>query len=237
MTKERNAKRQAALQGVPKLSERASARSVEPVRLTPEEMKANKERADMFSLIVMADRLEHAWVEDAIQNAEYEAACTKLIQQFNVVRKNSQSVRDLKKFTEEYHCNAAHGMQMGLDRLLTGFPATVEHNIVPSSRRNYKARAKSIHDCTEAFIALLDAIEIGNTTAEQLAPLARELLKSLGNVEGLESGFQFKALCHGWVEKIGTMSAWATLSDEELANFRMQALAGYDDYSDSLQTL
>lgn len=235
--KERDAKRHIALQGVPKLAERASARPIETVRLTEEEMKANKERADIFSLIVMADRLERAWIDDIIPNNEYEAACTKLIQQFNVVRKNSQSVPDLKKFSEEYHCNAAHGMQMGFSRLLTGMPATMEHGMIPTARRNYEGRAKRIHDCTEAFIALLDAIEIGNTTAEQLAPLARELLKSLGKVEGLESGFKFKALCQGWVEKIGAMSAYATLADEELANFRMQALAGYDDYSDALLML
>lgn len=233
----RNPGHQAALRGVPKYSERAAARPVEPVRLTPEEMKTNKECADFFSLIVMADRLERAWIDDVIPNAEYEAACSKLIMQFNTVRKNSRSVRDLKKFTADYHCNAAHGMQMGLGRLITGIPATMEHNVVPVSERNYEGRAKRIHECTQAFITLLDAIEIGNTTAEQLAPLARELLKSLGRVEGLEAGYQFKAQCQAWVAKIASMTAYEKLSDEELANFRMQALAGYDEYADSLQKL
>jgi hypothetical protein len=229
----REMQRARALEGVPKLSERASARPAKPVELTTDEAKVNSERAAIFSQIIVADRLERVWMDDIISNEEYEEACVKLIQQFKNARKAyERSVPDLAQFGADYRCNAVHGVQFGYNRLITGIPATREHDMVRT--RDYQGRGQRIHACTEAFISLLDCFEMGNSTAEELAPLVRVLLNTLSRVEGLETGFKFKAICQAWVEKIGAMSAFATLSAEDLANFKMQVLAGYDEYSAAL---
>jgi ESCRT-I complex subunit VPS28 len=234
---EREAKRARDLEGVPKRGERedaAARRTAEGVvRLSPEEKRLDEERGQIFSLIYMADGLERLWMDNTILDEDYEKACRKLIQQFGVARKAYEtSVPDIAQFGAEFRCNAAHGLQFGYTRLMSGVPATMEHGLPSSEDR--KRQSQRVHECTEAFISLMDNLELGHTTAEQLQPLARELRMTLGRVEGLETGFPFKAQIQAWLEKLCGMSALAALSPEDLADFKMQLTAGYQEYSDAL---
>lgn len=227
------AARARALEGIPRVSERPSAPAAAPVRLSADEKRVNDERATIFSLIMMADRLERVFIDDLISVADYEATCRKLIQQFSTARKTfERSVPDMNQFVSDYRCNAAHGIS-GYARLVSGIPATMEHGV---QALHDPKRLHYVHACTEAFISLIDTLELGSSTAEQLSSLVIELRKALSRVEGLPAEYAFKTQIGVWAEKLGSMHALAALSDHDLADLRMQLVNGYQEYSDSFRT-
>lgn len=231
-----DAARAEALRGVPKKSARAGSaanRARETMAFGDDERKLHEERAQIFSLIIQADRLERVWGNDGISNDEYEEACKDLIRKYNtLIGPYGRSVPDVRQFGIDYRCNAAQGAEFGYRRLvLAGIPATREHGMLREERNKQVQR---VHECTEAFISLMDTIGMGHVRVEDLVPDVRSLYKALCNVEGLDHGFKFKEQLGSWNERLDSMGALSTLSAEDLAKFKLQVESGYEDYRDWL---
>lgn len=67
--------------------------------------------ADLYAIIKTTEKLEKAFIRDAIPTEEYEIACSKLIQQFRVLRSSlKDEVRSFAASTSVPACNQAPAM-------------------------------------------------------------------------------------------------------------------------------
>jgi ESCRT-I complex subunit VPS28 len=106
----------------------SQAGGLEPVSLytTKAERDKYESFADLYALIKTVEKLEKAYVRDAVRSEEYEAACLDLIAKFKTLRTalRDDGVPDVEHFMATYRMDCASAAQ----RLLrSGLPATIEH--------------------------------------------------------------------------------------------------------------
>jgi hypothetical protein len=200
------------------------SREGELVRFNTQEVSQHKTRSQIFSLIVVAERLEQAWVDNKISADEYDTRCSDLIAKFNAAKRAFPS--DIGKFAEEFRVSPKHGYTSGFNRLVVvGLPGTKERHVLTAD--DQKRQAKFSGACTAGFITLLDAINLGQKTPEDLLPVAQDLHNNLGRIEGLQSGFAFRDELEEWTRKMHAMNALTPLSEDNLAKLKLQVDLGY----------
>jgi hypothetical protein len=203
------------------------SREGELVRFNTQEVSGHKTRAQIFSLIVVADRLEQAWVDNKISAEEYETRCVDLIAKFNAAKRAFPS--DIGRFAEEYRVSPKHGYTLGYSRLVVvGLPGTREKHVLTAD--DQKRQAKHAGACTAGFITLLDAISLGQRTPEALLPVAQELHGNLGRIEGLQNDFAFRNLLGEWTRKMHAMNALAPMLEDDIAELKLQVELGYSAF-------
>ena len=106
----------------------SQAAPVEPVALwtTKGEREKYESFADLYALIKTVEKLEKAYVRDAVGSEAYAAACLDLIAKFKTLRTalRDDGVPDVEHFMATYRMDCASAAQ----RLLrSGLPATIEH--------------------------------------------------------------------------------------------------------------
>ncbi|KAJ3330204.1 hypothetical protein HDU76_006221 [Blyttiomyces sp. JEL0837] len=139
--------------------------------------------AELFSILMVTDAVEKAYVRDAITAQEYTPACTKLIAQFKTAR-DLCNIPDLESFMQEFKlsCPAA------TKRLIEiGVPATVEHAVAETG--SSRQQIKVVADITTSFITLMDSIKLNMIAMDQLHPLLSDLIQLLNKVPNLPSEF------------------------------------------------
>lgn len=204
----------------------------EPVLLSPQEKRKLEPHAQLFTLIVLADRLEQAYMSGAAPTAEYEEKCNELITKFkNARRAYADVIPDIDQFAAEYRCGPEHGYQFGLHRLhVSAMPATSENSLPRSG--DEKLQAKHVQACTQSFITLMDAFAMEQRAVETLLPFSRQLQITLGRVDGIGQGFLFLDQIREWADKMNTMPAWQDLTAEDVATIRLQTELGYRAFID-----
>ncbi|KAI9332721.1 vacuolar protein sorting-associated [Zopfochytrium polystomum] len=166
--------------------------------------------AEIFSILIVTDALEKAYIRDAVPPNEYTPACTKLIAQFKAAR-DLGTVSDIEAFMKEYKlsCPAA------IKRLLEiGVPATVEHAIAETGTQ--KQHVKTVADITTAFITLMDSIKLNMVAMDQLHPLLSEIIQLLNKVPSLPADFEeHKTKLKNWLITLHKMKASDGLTDDQ----------------------
>jgi VPS28 protein len=203
------------------------SRDGELVRFNTQQISQHKTRSQIFSLIVVAERLEQAWVDNKISAEEYDTRCSDLIAKFNAAKRAYPS--DIGKFAEEFRVSPKHGYTSGFNRLVVvGLPGTKERHVLTAD--DQKRQAKFSGACTAGFITLLDAINLGQKTPEDLLPVAQELHNNLGRIEGLQTGFAFRNELEEWTRKMYAMNALTPMSEDSLAKLKLQVDLGYNAF-------
>lgn len=145
---------------------------------------------DLYAILKSTEKLERAYVRDAISARDYEPACQRLIAHYRTLWSTvSESVPSLQSFM------ATYGMQcpMAARRLAqSGMPATVEHGRATSSgEAGYTA---AVADAVGQFITTMDALKLNMAAVDQVFPLLSDLTQSLNKV-GKGMGGQCGRLC------------------------------------------
>ena len=69
---------------------------------SPQEREAYETMADLYSIFLVTENLEKAYIRDAISADEYTAFCSKLIAQFKTCLHGLGSVFDINDFLYRY---------------------------------------------------------------------------------------------------------------------------------------
>ncbi|KAG0196086.1 hypothetical protein BGX28_000144 [Mortierella sp. GBA30] len=156
----------------------------------------NRERAqmdnmaDLYSIIVVLEHLEMAYVRSAITHTEYTPACRQLIAQFRTALSLlGDVVPDLERFMKEYNldCPAA------AKRIKIGVPATVEFGDGVSNEANGHRTAKYVAETVQNYITVVDALKLGIKAVDEIHLLLANLMQSLNNVRSLPADFEGRA--------------------------------------------
>ncbi|KAK3271553.1 Vacuolar protein-sorting-associated protein 28 [Cymbomonas tetramitiformis] len=145
------------------------------------EREAYDTQADLFALIKAVDRLEKAYVRDAISAKEYESNCFNLLAKFKTLQSTMRdTVPDVQQFMASYNmdCPAA------VNRLLvSGMPATVEHGPTREGTNGTVVVAETV----QHFITTMDSLNLKMVAMDQIYPLLNDLTQSLHKVSGCSS--------------------------------------------------
>ncbi|EIE92275.1 hypothetical protein RO3G_17082 [Rhizopus delemar RA 99-880] len=142
--------------------------------------------ADLYSIIVLMEHLEKAFIRDSITAEEYTPQCANLIAKYKTTLNFlSDSVIDLESFMNDYKlsCPAA------VSRFKIGVPATYEHAI-GDNKNDVGKSAKYIAESVLHFITLMDTLRLNRYAVDELHPILADLIQSLNNVPGLPADFE-----------------------------------------------
>ncbi|KAJ3215013.1 Vacuolar protein-sorting-associated protein 28 [Dinochytrium kinnereticum] len=168
--------------------------------------------AELFSIFVVTEALEKAYIRDAITAQEYTPACTKLIAQFKTARDlYGKSTTELEKFLKDNKLNCPAASKRLIE---IGVPATVEHAVAESGTS--RQHVKLVADTTTAFITLMDSIKLNMIDTDQIHPLLSDLIQLLNKVSKLPPDFEnHKRKIKDWLITLNKMKASDGLSDDQ----------------------
>lgn len=144
----------------------------EPLLLytTPAEQDKYASFADLYAIIKSVEKLEKAYVRDAVRPDEYEKACLDLIAKFKTLRTalRDDGVPDVEHFMATYKMDCASAAQ----RLLrSGLPATIEHGKPRAA--GGASDAAAVAEATQHFITAMDVLKLGMHEVDQARAPAR----------------------------------------------------------------
>ncbi|KAI7905987.1 vacuolar protein sorting-associated [Cokeromyces recurvatus] len=167
--------------------------------------------ADLYSLIVLMEHLEKAFIRDSITANEYTPQCVNLIAKYKTTMNFlSDSVDNLETFMNEYKlsCPAA------LNRFKIGEPATYEHPI-GDNKNDVGKSAKYIAETVLHFITLMDTLRLNRYAVDELHPILADLIQSLNKVPGLPADFEGKQKVRQWLITLNSMKASDEITEEQ----------------------
>ncbi|ORX62967.1 vacuolar protein sorting-associated, partial [Hesseltinella vesiculosa] len=169
----------------------------------------NKERekydnmADLFSIIVLMEHLEKAFIRDSITADEYTPQCANLIAKYKTTMNFlADSVTNLDT------CPAA------VNRFRIGVPATYEHAVEENAKNNRGKATLYVAESVSHFITLLDTLRVNRLAVDDIHPLLEDLIKALNSVPGLPPDYEAKAVVRKWLIVLNGLKA----SDEITAD-------------------
>ena len=189
--------------------------------------------ADLFAILKTTEKLERAYVRDAIGAKQYETACTKLLAQFRTLCTALKgSVPDVTEFAREHNmeCPAA------LNRLVSsGMPATIEHGKAGStSGSGSGSSAVVVASTVQYFITAMDSLKLDMTATDEVYPLLSDIMQSLHKVSKLPPEFSGKVKLKHWLSLLHSMPASQRLSQEEVRQLLFDLESSYNDFISQL---
>ncbi|KAI8618062.1 vacuolar protein sorting-associated protein VPS28 [Chytriomyces sp. MP71] len=184
------------------------------VKLSHRETENLDACADLFSILLVTEALEKAYIRDAVSAADYTANCTRLIAQFKTARDLLPAGTSIEQFMRDYKLSAPAAYKRLIE---IGVPATVEHAVADNPSTANKAHIKAVADITTCFITLMDCIKLNMTAMDQLHPLLSDLLQFLNKVQGLPKDFEdvHKDRLKKWLITLHKMKASDSLGEEQ----------------------
>lgn len=197
------------------------------------EREAYENYADLFAIFKTTEKLERAYVRDAISSKEYEPACQKLIGQYKTLWETLRdTVPDVQQFLSHYNMQCP----MAAKRLIhSGMPATLEHG-KPRYSQNANSGV-SIANTVQAFITTMDSLKLNMAAVDQIYPLMSDLLTNLNKVDGFPSDFSGKEKVKSWISKLHSMPASQELTDNESRQLLFDLESSYNEFMSVLPQL
>lgn len=153
--------------------------------------------SDLYSIIKTTEKLERAFVRDAIGADEYETACGRLITAFKVLSSSMKdAVPDVERFMSDYNMQCP----MAATRLLhSGLPATVEHKTKQSAN---DPEAVAVAETVQHFITVMDTLKLNLSAVDQICPIMLDLINSMDKIQSLPPNFLPREKVREWYSKL-----------------------------------
>ncbi|KAK9828516.1 hypothetical protein WJX72_000513 [[Myrmecia] bisecta] len=199
--------------------------------INKKERETYENYADLFAILKATEKLERAYVRDAISAKDYEPACEKLIGQFRTLWESlKDTVPDVQQFMANYNMQCP----MAAKRLIqSGMPATIEHG-KPRTQETSNS-AVSIAETVQHFITAMDSIKLGMTAVDQLYPVLNDLMQTLNKVSQLPPDLSGKVRVKGWITKVHTMAASQELTEADARQLLFDLESAYNEFMTTIQ--
>jgi len=186
--------------------------------------------ADLYALIMAAERLETIWIRHIITDEEYEPEMQRLIKQYRAQRVclSEEYGENFEKFFDDYcrDCRTAK------NRLLSGLPATVDNGGV---KQDFRQVQYNISQATQEFITMQDALELGLNAVDQLQPQLTGLMEALNNLSIMNADHLAKQTIRQWVKKLNGMSASEELQENDIRQLKLDLEKSYGAFQQLLR--
>lgn len=191
---------------------------------TAEERERFDNMAELYSLILTTEKLERAYVKDAIKTEDYVQACDDLISKFKTFKHILGDI-NVEQFMANYkmNCKAAY------NRLcLIGVNATVEHGSGDKSYSSY-----IVLETTQHFITAMDSLRLNMRSVDEMQPLIKVLVESLNRQSLIE--FPAKKKITTWLVELNGMRATDELNEEQVRQLLHDLDNAYNEYGNEIK--
>eukprot|EP00887_Chlorella_sp_A99_P001124 scaffold14.g1124.t1 len=206
--------------------------------LLPKYARSNKERemlesyADLYAIIKTIEKLERAFVRDAVADVDYTPACQKLLSQYRTLFDTIRGdVPDKDAFMQTYSMQCP----MASRRIEVGMPATLEHGSA-AAQGGAANSAYAVAETVQHFITTMDCLKINMTAVDQVYPLLSDLLQSLNRVVNLPPNLPGKEKVKGWVSKLHALPASHELGEGDVRQMLFDLESAYNELMNSINT-
>jgi len=188
--------------------------------------------AEIYSIIVTLDAIERAYIKDSITETDYTETCGRLLKQYksNLADDTvSSAFKDLESFKREWEIDCPRATE----RIRIGIPSTIEHpSHTATPQGGGGAAATLVVAASELFITLLDAIQLGMVSKDQLHPLLVETIQAVNKVTSVE--FENKDKIVRWLITLNQMRAAEELDENQARDFQYDMDSAYNGFKATL---
>lgn len=164
--------------------------------------------ADCYSLINTIQRLEKAYIRDAVTSKEYTAACSKLLTQYKAAFKQiDKEFKTPEQFLKKYRFET-RDLNAALERIKDDRPITIKDD-----KGNTHA---CIAEIVSTFITISDRLKLGMKSMDELLPDLRELHETMGRLTILPPTYEGPNRVKSWIDKMSTMNASDELDESQI---------------------
>ncbi|SCU91703.1 LAMI_0E06920g1_1 [Lachancea mirantina] len=188
---------------------------------------------EVYSLIIVLDQVEKAYLKDCLSSEEYTSTVNKLLAQYKTYLADEEVAKEfggLEQFRAKYQISASNA----ITRLERGMPVTVEHAIQTKnsstalSSNGKNISGKAVAEATGNFITVMDALKLNYRTKEKLHPLMSELLLSINRAGSQD--FEYRKKLVEWTVKINKMNISQSLEDSDARELLFDLEAAYKNF-------
>ncbi|KXZ55649.1 hypothetical protein GPECTOR_2g1199 [Gonium pectorale] len=185
----------------------------------------------LYAIIKTTEKLERAFVRDAIDAEQYEEACGKLIGQFRVLWSSMKdTVPSVEKFMSDYNMQCP----MAATRLLhSGMPATVEHRTKQS--RASDPEALGVAETVQHFITAMDSLKLNLVAVDQICPILLDIMSSMDKVQTLPPDCAPRDKVRSWYSKLYQKPANYELPEDDVRQLMYELEASYNMFLATLR--
>ena len=193
------------------------------ITFTPEEQHKFEEEASIYAIIRTVAQLEKAWINEKVDDNDYQVWCKKLIAQYTSLTKNAEFA-GLDVFMNKYGLSVT--CRLAKERLELG-KSGLEG---AGTQQIHKAGAQKIIEATQNFITAKDALALGYKAVDQIQPLVQEIVASLSETAGLGQGFEGANRIRAWLGTFANMRAHEELSEEQLRQLNFDLDNAFNEF-------
>lgn len=183
--------------------------------------------AELYSIILATEKLEKAYVKDAIRSDDYHNECGKLIAKFKTLYSMlSTTVPSIDQFMMDYQldCPAAKNRLINI-----GVPATVEFG----GKAGNEVQGKLIAETVQYFITAMDNLKLNMTSQDQIQPLIQDLFDAIQR-NSLRDFDDHKEKLKRWLIVLNAMSAHEELDDTQVRQLLFDLESAYNSFHRAL---
>jgi len=141
----------------------------------------------------------------------------------------SSAFKDLESFKREWEIDCPRATE----RIRIGIPSTIEHpSHTATPQGGGGAAATLVVAASELFITLLDAIQLGMVSKDQLHPLLVETIQAVNKVTSVE--FENKDKIVRWLITLNQMRAAEELDENQARDFQYDMDSAYNGFKATL---
>lgn len=187
--------------------------------------------ADLYAIIKTTEKLERAFVRDAISAEAYEEACSKLIGQFKVLWASMKdTVPNVEKFMSDYNMQCP----MAATRLLhSGMPATVEHK---TKQRANDPEAVAVAETVQHFITAMDSLKLNMAAVDQICPILLDIINCLDKINSLPPNFPPREHVKAWYSRLYQKPANYELPEDDVRQLTYELETQYNTLMRTLRS-
>ena len=140
------------------------------VKLTTKEQDNVDHLADLYSILLVTEALEKAFIKSLLSPQDYTLECNQLIGQYKtIVKMNDINTLD---FIQNYGLDCKYAIKRLVE---IGVPATVEHSVTTDK----SSLSKSIAETVQFFITLMDSLKLNVIAVDEIHPQLADLIQAL----------------------------------------------------------
>jgi ESCRT-I complex subunit VPS28 len=199
-----------------------------PVRLyeNSRERKTYTELADLYAIFKATEHLEVAYARDAIGKAEYNQACSKLLQQYKGARQAIDAddrVSSVEQFLDVYKADCPRETK----RLLVDM---VPADVIDPGHSTAQNTGVIVADTVSNFITVIDQLKLGIRAVDELTLCIHDLMANLNRTVGVPEDFEPKRKVHHWVTVLSTLGASDQISEDQARQIELDMQTSYQTY-------
>ena len=183
----------------------AAIQGKEAVQINAVDKRKIAEDANLYSLLVAVDVLERLFTQGVVNREEFDLHSAQMIDQLKTLLDATKT--DVSSFIEQHNLDVSFARPR-LEKMFQK-PVSSHHDVLLAL------------EAGQHFVTLVDALKLGMLHADELLPVARDLVDAMKGISALPPNSTAVTTVTAWLDRLSVMKASDSLSDDEARQFSL----------------